>query len=503
MVGIVLLAFALRAFHIDFQSLWRDEVDSLRFATRPLSALLTTFRSPGENGPLYFLLLRGWLAAAGRTEFALRSLSLLAGVLAVPLTLALGRRLVGSKPALLGALLVATSPYLIWYSQEAKMYALAVSLVLAALWSFWAALAHNGWAPWLLTWLFTTLAIYVHLLSVLLIVVLVFWYAVEWAQRPAARRQIGPMLLMLALLTLPYLPIVRWQLVLWLQTSFQTGHAAASLATMLTSLLWGFSRGVQSDSSLWTLLPPVFVLLAGSALGWGRKDRAAREWEGAGQDSIARDSVRQSVASFHPPKFSVVRLLLWLLLPILAIYLISLRKPLFTDRYLIWIAPAFYLLLARGLWEVRRRWRALAVALGTVLLALNIQAWWGQTHTIIKSDFRAASAFVEERRAPDDLLLFITPYVRHSYSYYGGQSLSWADPPYTNSGAAQAEVAAEMARLTDDHPVVWLIRSEEDMWDRRSLAQAWLETHGVLNESAEFVRVQVSRYDLSPHKDIE
>ena len=56
--AIVLLAFALRVVHLDFQSLWRDEVDAIRFATRPLPELLSTFGKPGENGPLFFLLLR-------------------------------------------------------------------------------------------------------------------------------------------------------------------------------------------------------------------------------------------------------------------------------------------------------------------------------------------------------------------------------------------------------------------------------------------------------------
>jgi hypothetical protein len=43
---LVFLAFAVRAHRLDFQSLWRDEVDALRFATRPPAALLATFRQP-------------------------------------------------------------------------------------------------------------------------------------------------------------------------------------------------------------------------------------------------------------------------------------------------------------------------------------------------------------------------------------------------------------------------------------------------------------------------
>lgn len=91
MGGLILLAFALRAYHLDHQSLWRDEVDALRFALFPLPKLLETFTQGGWNGPLYFLLLRVWVAAVGQTEFVLRFPSLLGGVLAVPLTYALGQ----------------------------------------------------------------------------------------------------------------------------------------------------------------------------------------------------------------------------------------------------------------------------------------------------------------------------------------------------------------------------------------------------------------------------
>ena len=62
---VTLLAFAVRAYHLGYQSLWRDEADALRFATGPLPGLLSMFKAQGQNGPLYFLALRPWLAAAG------------------------------------------------------------------------------------------------------------------------------------------------------------------------------------------------------------------------------------------------------------------------------------------------------------------------------------------------------------------------------------------------------------------------------------------------------
>jgi 4-amino-4-deoxy-L-arabinose transferase-like glycosyltransferase len=496
-LALVLVAFGLRAYHLDFQSLWRDEVDALRFATRALPDLLATFRTPGENGPLYFLVLRGWLLLTGRSEFALRSLSLIAGVLAVPLTVALGRRLLDRQTALVGGLLVATSPYLVWYSQEAKMYALTVSLVIAALWAYWASLTRGGWGRWALCWLLTTLAIYVHILSVLLIPVQIVWFAVACILQPRVRRQVGPMLLLLALLTLPYLPIVRWQLKLWLRPAFQTGHAFVPLGTMCTTLLLGLARGVQSTRALWTLVPFVFFLLCGVALDWKRRVEPLGENpdEGCGEGT----SVSGTPSAEPAPAIDSARpaLIIWTVLPVLSIYLISLHKPLFTDRYLIGIAPAFCLLLATGVTAVWRRWPALSLSLLVLAVSLNMQAIWSQSNTVIKSDFRAAAAYVEKRRGSDELLLFLMPYVRHTYAYYAADPVPRAEAPYTNDGTDVTRVDEEMTRITTAHSAVWLIRSEAETWDRRGLSQSWLDEHGSLTDSADFVRVQVARYALS------
>jgi mannosyltransferase len=146
--ALVLTAFALRAYHLDFQSLWRDEVDAITFATRAFPRLLATFTKPKENGPLYFLLLRPWIALTGDSEFSVRFFSLAFGVLTIPLAYALGRKWLSPLSSMLGALLVAFSPYLIWYSQEAKMYTLVTFLTMLSLYLYVEALdIPTSWPP--------------------------------------------------------------------------------------------------------------------------------------------------------------------------------------------------------------------------------------------------------------------------------------------------------------------------------------------------------------------
>ncbi|MCC7353232.1 MAG: glycosyltransferase family 39 protein, partial [Anaerolineae bacterium] len=214
---IVFAACALRLAGLTAQSLWRDEVDAIRFASRDLPALLANFRRSGENGPLYFLVLRYWWplfpvfgqpVSPPASDYALRFFSVIPGMAAVPLAAALARRLLSWQTGVLTALLIATAPYLVWYSQEGKMYALVTTLVLAAVLALEAAIRRGGAGRWLLVWLFTTVAAYIHIMALLLIPVGIAWFLLAW---PRARARWLGGLATLAGLTLPYIPIALWQ----------------------------------------------------------------------------------------------------------------------------------------------------------------------------------------------------------------------------------------------------------------------------------------------------
>jgi uncharacterized membrane protein len=485
-----LLAFGWRVAGLASQSLWRDEVDSIRFASRPLAELLATFSRPGENGPLFFTLLNPWLAALGTSELALRLQAVLPGVLAVPLTYVLARRLLavaslgelryGSGLALdnvplLTALLMAVNPYLVWYSQEGKMYGWLVALALATLLAFLAALHNGRWRRWLLFLALLAVTTLHHVWAILLIPICAAWLLLLW---PDYRRRWLPFLLTLALPALPYFALVGWwQLRLFTTPDFQTGHPFVPLATMAATLATAFSLGVARTPTWWAIAGLIFLLLAGSVLG-------GKTMAGAGSAPTWR-RVRMSLM-----------LLAWLLLPPLLLFLVSLSKPLYTDRYVIWIAPVLLILLGQGVAALARLWRPLGVAALTALLAVGLLSGWRQMHTPIKSDFRAAAAYVEARRQPGDLLLFQIPYNRIVYEYYAGPQAAAIEGRYTNSGNPEAQVDEEMRSAVGSAPAVWLIASEEEMWDQRRLVRQWLELQGEVTDQQGFARVEAVRYAI-------
>ncbi|HEX9118286.1 MAG TPA: glycosyltransferase family 39 protein, partial [Anaerolineae bacterium] len=332
--AITLGAFAVRVYHLGYQSLWRDESDALRFATQALPDFFKMFSAMGQNGPLFFLMLRPWLAVAGHSEFALRFLSAACGTLAVPVAYRLLRSLAGRRPALLLAVLMAVAPYLVWYGQEAKMYALLTLLIPLSLWLAILAVRRSRWYDWVGLYLVTSLAVYNHLLVPLIIPVQVVWLllappkepegdatgagatqavAIETAEAGApdtnaaengkgrapaalpARRGLK-VLIYLAALGLPYLPILRWAVPLLLN-GYHSGFEFVPLPQMLATLVGGWSRGILPNFGP-TALPMLLGVVAGSFF-----------WSAAGGRAGQR---------------VVVMLLAWLVLPPLEIYLISL-----------------------------------------------------------------------------------------------------------------------------------------------------------------------------------
>jgi mannosyltransferase len=494
MLVLVWLAFALRACGLEFQSLWRDEADALRFATRALPELLATFRQPGENGPLYFASLRPWLAVSGRSEFALRFPSVWAGTLAIPMIYVLMRRLTGSRPAFISALLAATAPYLIWYAQEGKMYAALTLLVPLSLWLTVRALQRGGWWRWLLLYLVTSACFYTHLLAVLIVPVQVLWMLVLPSGRQPSRRWVNAAIYAAAL-CLPYLPLLRWQAGM-LRSTLQTGHPFVPLGDILAVLAVTYSRGVLPVKMPVTLLPAILALVAGLGY-WAIQATNAQESAGPGIDGPPSREDRWRV---------VAALAVWLLLPPLGVYFVSLRVPVFADRYLIWCMPAFLALAALGVVAMARLWRPFGAMVLAAMLVASLAGVWAQGSRPIKSDFRSAARFVLAHRQPGDLLLFQIPYSRYLFGYYadGGASnspavsgqLPWADGPYTNNGASEAAVAEQMARETAGSPAVWLVASEVPMWDQRDLAQRWLSENGRVTDQGDFTLVSVIRYQL-------
>jgi mannosyltransferase len=162
--GLLVGAFLLRVYTIGRDELWFDEAISafaVTFADWPQELLRS------NTPPLYYLLLWAWTAVAGLSETALRSFSVFSGTLFVGALLLFGRRIVGPRAALWSGLVAALAPVQIYYSQEARVYALLSLLLILGYAALWRALETSRPLWWAIHSLWALLALYSHYFAVL------------------------------------------------------------------------------------------------------------------------------------------------------------------------------------------------------------------------------------------------------------------------------------------------------------------------------------------------
>ena len=144
--GLTVLAAALRFATLGVQTYHHDEIVTASRVLRggfwhAMDAVGFSESAP----PLYYALAWLWTQLTGTGEFGLRSLSALAGVATVPVAYLLGAELRGQRAGIVAAALVAVNPMLLWYSQEARGYALLRLLTALAALYFVRALGTCRW----------------------------------------------------------------------------------------------------------------------------------------------------------------------------------------------------------------------------------------------------------------------------------------------------------------------------------------------------------------------
>ena len=177
LAAILLIAAGLRLYRLAAESLWFDETYSVAFAQRSLRDF-SPFRLEGPpftDRNLYHLLLHFWLTL-GRGDFFVRLLSATLGAGCILVIHSLATELFDAKAALWSALLLAISPFHVWYSQEVRMYILVSLLTLLSAYSSLRVLNTDGqctrghfWGIWTGYVLCTAMALYTHFFAVFIV----------------------------------------------------------------------------------------------------------------------------------------------------------------------------------------------------------------------------------------------------------------------------------------------------------------------------------------------
>jgi len=150
-----------------YQPLWRDEAFTAVAVGRPVGQMLQAVR--GDSAPPLAYLVDHGIASFWASPAGLRVLPALAGTAAVPIGAALGRRIGGDRAGVAAAAICAAAPALVLSSLDARMYAIATTLVMAATLALWRALERATWRRFAVYALLMTLALYTDYFAILAI----------------------------------------------------------------------------------------------------------------------------------------------------------------------------------------------------------------------------------------------------------------------------------------------------------------------------------------------
>ena len=457
---IVAVGVALRLIALGHKSFWIDEIASVVIAQKP-SAVFWHFLWHDEgNMALYYVLLRPWLLF-GKTEGAVRLLSVIPGVASIPLICVVAKRLFGRDTGILAAALFALNPCAIASSQEARAYSFVVFAVLLSTYIFIRLTEEPSYPLAIAYGVVAGLSCYFHYFCVLIPAA----HAVSLIAVPADRRswkQYGLAAAIFVVLTAP---------VLWLIHAQDTGHISWVQAPSLLEL---YHLGVFLAASGGKAVGAVLLVLDLVVIGFFVK-ALSHSWRRS--DNLQRWPYVLTASLFFSP--------------IVLTLIVSLVRPVFYHRFLIICLPAFVMMTAVGALQVPRlSWRISAIAAVCVLsLVCTVMAY-----SRVTEEWRGAISYLIANERPGDRVLYYEP-----VGYFAGQNYrGWlaGENAFRPVETAVDPTDNSWKQMVENAPRVWLVlyRARPDDPQTRSIEQELLKQYQA-GGSKPFRGITVMEYD--------
>ncbi|MFN8439164.1 MAG: glycosyltransferase family 39 protein [Caldilineaceae bacterium] len=447
MVGLMLLAWPLRMLWLTWQPLWWDEGYSIYFASEPIQRMVS-LTADDIHPPLYYLLLHFWLLP-GIHPLNARLFSVAVGALTVPLFAWLTHELFPQRPRLLTitTLLLLLNPLQLYYSQEVRMYGLALLLSIASTLSLVRAVkrllgSQPAWSELLAYGICTTLSLYTLYYLAFLLLAHAIWTVWQLRQHWAA---LVKFIVTEIVIALAYLP---WLLYAGLRLTNYVKHKVASdkdqpipfaefwfrhLTAFVTGHLPGNNPFGRIESWLALLAITLWLIL------------------------VIR--LMRSGSSFSTSSSSA---LLWLvfLFPAVCAFLINQIRPFFPvngERLLLFVLPYFLLLLAV---VIDANYRTL-LAKATLALLLTVAVlgitYFYTTPRYREDDYRLLIQQIVQQSTQNDTYLATYPWqVGFWRAYTDNKATDNAQSVLLSDGSVEWNdaVKSKLAQA-QSHGVVW------------------------------------------------
>jgi mannosyltransferase len=541
-IVITLIGGGLRVLLLDHKGMWLDETFSVWLANHSVVDILQWIIKVDQHPPLYYLLLHYWIALNGDTPYYARLFSALFGAATIPIIYLIGKRMSGVVMGLAAAVIFALSPFNIYFAQEARMYTLLTFNAAVAIYALvrlltdsrsvrpigsqfreylhaWRASGpvepdtekefsykdetrnQSGWRAWIFRhrWL----PIRTIETDLAWVAFMVFSAATMFSHNTAVLFPLATNIFVLGLML------------------YQRKRKAVSPPAFQAPSLGNWVKAQIGIFLLWGPWIFVFVQQASRVYqefwipkpGWDTITKTLRALLNAsapGEASQVMTWIMCAVLCFglvyYRKKLSIFLFLAALFaIPFLGELIVSIRRPIFYDRTLIWITIPLFLLLAAGI--VQLRFRLLMIVVLGILASNYLFSTSDYYRLFQKEDWSTAAGYVANFAQKDDLVLFNSNFVEIPFDYYfkpyedqyAIQVVQHGVPlDLFDSGILEPMMTINnipgLISLLSGHDRVWLVYSHDSYTDPMGLVPQTLASQMELLRERDFYGGKVQLY---------
>ena len=429
----------LRFYNLGFNSLWLDEATTYDISIKSFGAIWQVTAS-GEFNPPLFYWVEHIMLMFGNNEVILRFVPALLGVLTIPLFYVIGKEFLDRNAGLIAAAACTFSPFLIYYSQEARAYMMMLFFVALATIFFLKAMKSGGRINWVLFGAFSALAFWAHFYALVMIGALVLFALIEWA--PRIRREIENLKMLVAaivifiVLSLPLIIVTLQLFVLRTSSAPTYGIQGADI------IFETFVQVAGMNVPVMALLVALFII-----------------------------GIFQA---FRIEKGKGIFLVLIMVLTFLISYVLSFKMPML-PRYLIFLSIVLFLGIAVSYRAICSLWNTRAVVYGfmAVLLIISVPVLAGYYTGFSKEDWRGFSVALGQKVQPGDVVVSVPGYISQPLDYY----FSSVKTQTTEYGATTAADLDRILGESGNHTTYYVVTDDIYAADPNGDAIQWLKNN--------------------------
>jgi hypothetical protein len=541
---ITLIGGLLRVLLLGTKGMWLDETFSVWLANHSVVDMLEWIVRIDQHPPLYYLLLHYWITLNGDTPYDVRLLSVLFGVGAIPMIYLIGKRMSGVAAGLAAALFLALSPFHIYFAQETRMYTLLTFNAAVAIYALvrlltdsrsvgpigsqfreylhaWCRLGavepeamgefsyeeksrnQTGWRAWVFRHRWNPIqTIETDLAWVAFIV---FSAATMFTHNTAVLFPLAANIFVLGLMLFQRIKRPGAQLAFQAPSSGNWAKAQVGIFFLWSPWLFFFIKQASAVYQRFWIPEPT----------WGAVTQTLRFFLNASWPISANQATATwtlyglalclGVVHYRKQFSRFLFLAVLFTVPFLGELIVSIRRPIFYDRTLIWITIPLFLVLAAGVVQFRLRF-LMIVAVG-ILGANNLFSVGDYYRFYQKENWRTAAGYVANFAEKDDLVLFNSNFVEIPFDYYfktyedmyslqvvkQGVPLDLFDSGILEPKMTESDIPKLISSL-HGHSRVWLVYSHHWYTDPMGLVPQTLASQMKLIQKRDFYGGQVQLY---------